>query len=649
MTDSDDKQELVIHGTDPAASVYALRDLLANADALLFDRGDKLVRLITNVRGLKRTKPMTVLNIVMLTHDHCQPVKMDKNGNIQPTALPDRIARMYLEFEEWGLPELGGISTAPIMRSDGSIVSAGGYDNATQIYCDAPPIVNVVEDPTEEQAKQALLRLRRAFRTFPFADAVMVKEGEIDVVDLDQPPGLFESSCHAALLTAAARPSLWVAPGTVITAPKLSGSGSGKGLLVRAIAMIAFGITPKPFPFGDSRAEFDKRLVAALLSGQPMVFIDNVNSALLRSDTMNSMLTERPSQLRVLGESRMLEVNTAATIVLTGNALKVTQDLARRFIWIDIDPKMDNPDTRPFRPGFLQHINGRRIQLLTAALTILRWGRLNAGQIGHGLPVGSFEDWAEWVRDPLLALGCRDIAEGIRQAKESDPDRQKVAELFATWHLKHGDEPIEQKNLHPDVLRIVAPKDQSRQYVSNELQLLVGTRLAGFVLTRTKQDKWSATTYMLLSSGVEQVPMPPPMPPPMGSHRPTHRPTHRLAKAGRNPEHFINSPMAPMGIGDIRAREKRPVKRLKSPVIDAEKASGSETTSTHRGHRIVGGDVAMSPAQDGDLANQQASVRPVSVLGNKIRDKMRHDANAKRHDQQEYDEMLPQDVMDPMQ
>ena len=64
-----------------------------------------------------------------------------------------------------------------------------------------------------------------------------------------------------------------------------------------------------------------------------------------------------------------------------------------------------------FRGGFLDGIVRRRIELLEAALTILRYGRQHGDQLQRGRPLGSFEQWAEWVRDPLLTLGCADPVE----------------------------------------------------------------------------------------------------------------------------------------------------------------------------------------------------------------------------------------------
>jgi hypothetical protein len=60
----------------------------------------------------------------------------------------------------------------------------------------------------------------------------------------------------------------------------------------------------------------------------------------------------------------------------------------------------------------------------------------------RGLPLGSFETWTEWVRDPLLTLGCEDPVERVRAAKANDPRRRRTAELFATWWEHHNKQPV---------------------------------------------------------------------------------------------------------------------------------------------------------------------------------------------------------------
>jgi hypothetical protein len=267
------------------------------------------------------------------------------------------------------------------------------------------PPLELPERPTREQAEAALRLLRETFRTFPFADAARRADKVlgVDVVDVDQASGIDESAFLVGLMTAVCRPHLWLAPGLLVRAPEISGAGSGKGLLARAPGAIAFGVRPRAFTKGESRAELDKRIVSDLIEAAPMLFLDNVNGTTLRSDTLASILTERPARVRVLGRTGMVLLNSAAFVVVTGNGLSVAEDLARRFLVSELDPRCEDPEQRPFEGDFLLGVEQGRAELLSAALTIWRWGRQHAAEITPGRPLGSFEQWAEWCRDPAGA------------------------------------------------------------------------------------------------------------------------------------------------------------------------------------------------------------------------------------------------------
>jgi hypothetical protein len=323
----------------------------------------------------------------------------------------------------------------------------------------------------------------------------------VDVVDITDPPGRDESAFLLGLETAVCRPSLLLAPGMLYTAPAVSGAGSGKGLLVRATCAIAFGIGPRAFTTGGERNELDKRLAAELIEAHPALFLDNANGVSLRSDTLASVLTECPARVRVLGETRMVVLNSAAFIAITGNGLTVTEDLARRFIPCELDARCEDPELRHFPAGFLEDIEGRRAELLGAALTIWRWGRQNATRLTRGKPLGSFERWAEWCRDPLVTLGCCDPVERIEMLKAHDPRRRRIAELFRTWWEHHKADPTKASDLAEPVKAIADPQGRGRQYLAAFLAQLAGTRAAGFVLNR--QDpagKWTAITYALTNA-----------------------------------------------------------------------------------------------------------------------------------------------------
>jgi hypothetical protein len=271
----------------------------------------------------------------------------------------------------------------------------------------------------------------------------------------------------------------------------------------------------------------DKRIVAELIEATPVIFMNNINATLLRSNTLASIITERPSGVRELGKSRMIKLEHASFVVLTGNGLSVGEDLARRFIFSQLDPQLEDPESRPFKPGFLEDIERRRGELLAAVLTIWRWGRQNANSLKPGIALGSFETWGTWVRDPLLVLGCQDPVAQIREIKARDPHRQKVAELFELWWENHGDAPTKASELADAVKATIDPQGRGRQFIAKAVEDLAGTRQSGFVLTRQKGEGRKAVATYALKKVVPQGD-------PLGRHPP--HPPHTPAGAETSAE-----------------------------------------------------------------------------------------------------------------
>ena len=528
------KPELMIHAGNLPATAETLRDLLA-ASEKFFDRGVPVRFIKSGQVGAPTAVPMTRNNVVMETHKLCQPVKLNAKGEQVDATLPDRIAQMYLDMTgDWGLQPLAGVSMSPLLSSDGSLRSIDGYDDKTALWCCSVPVLSIAVSPSQDDAQSSLRLLRQMFRTFPFADAVRTSDPTgVEVVDVLQPPGKDESAFLIALVTACCRSSLWLAPGFLLTAPALSGAGSGKGLLVRAICTIAFGSHPRAFTTGSDRQELDKRLAAELVEASPALFLDNANGVALNSDTLASVLTERPARVRLLGQTRMVPLNSAAFIAVTGNGLSVTEDLARRFMACTLDARCEDPESRPFQSGFLGQIEQHRAELLAAVLTIWRWGRQNPTSLVKGKPLGSFETWADWCRDPLVTLGCCDPVERIESLKARDPKRQGIAELFHAWSEHHGDAPVKISDLAEAVKETIDAHGRGRQYLASRLGNLAGTRAAGYVLTRQEAaGKWRAATYVLKKAD-----------PGDGMAHRTHR-THSAEALG--PE-SVKGPIPPMG------------------------------------------------------------------------------------------------------
>lgn len=496
--------ELVIHDSNPTATARELAVLIAERDDFLFN-GNMPVRIAVEAGNMPRGIEVTTEAVRVYAHKICRPIRLKEvKGEIKkiPSALTTDIALLYLKGleGEWGLRSFRGITTAPILSSDGSIRVAQGYDQATGLWCHNVPELNIPERPTEQDVRSALALLRHTFRTFPFTDGVRSFDQAlgVEIITPNSSPGLDESCFLCGLVTAACRPSLPLAPGLLCNAPEISGSRVGKGKLMRAVSIVGSGASPEAFTAGHDNQELDKRLTAALIESQPVVFLDNVNGRILKSEVLASALTENPSKIRVLGRSENVKINNHCLIAVTGNGIDVAEDMTGRLIIFGLDARMENPGARPFAAGFLEDVFVKRAQLLSACLTIWRYGRQN--KLRRGVPLGSYEEWGECCRDPLLALGCQDPAQRGDEIRAKDPVRKQILEVYDTWWQHHQNLLLRQADLAPEVLEVIDQKATrkidgalqcSRQYVSRWLTSHTGTRLGGYVLEEQRDSRLS--------------------------------------------------------------------------------------------------------------------------------------------------------------
>jgi len=513
------KPRLLVKKSDPDVTVAALRDILAKQENI-FERGVP-VRLVWNqARNHTVIQTISADALILLSHQVCRPyeIRAKKDGSLaeQDCQLPKNMATMYLSWEGyWNLRPLNGITPGLILFENGEIFSGEGYNESTGIWQENVPDLSqhVPASPSKGDAEAALRTLRETFATFCFADASTHSDPITKVVkvDLAMPPGRDESAFLNALLTAVCRPSLHLAPGILIHAAPISGAGSGKGLLARCIANIAFGREPHAVTAGPNNEELEKRIAAELIQGSPVVFLDNLNNRAFKSDQLASAITERPSRVRNFGTLTMAAINTCALVILTGNGLTVTEDLARRFLAIELDARSEDPESRKFIGDIHSEVITRRVLLLAACLTIWRWGRQRQN-LESGIPLGSFEQWCRWVRDPLIALGCQDPTSKIREAKSKDSHREQVAAFFTHWWATYEDKPVTISTLEEGLARLIDPQNRGRQYLAAQIQRLVGTRVGGLLLSRQPAaGKWGTATYAVTKTSVtSEIVMPKP-------------------------------------------------------------------------------------------------------------------------------------------
>src|SRR5262249_144999 len=165
------KPELVVHAADLTVTARALASLVKAQTPNTVERNLGPAILVAAAGRATMIRPLTCNEIIIEAHKLCQPVK-HKDGGRQEVTLPDKVAELYLSMSgDWELRPLTGISTAPILRHDGSIRWEQGYDKHSGLFCDCDlPALSLPDRPSRDDAERALATLRRPFRTHAFAD-----------------------------------------------------------------------------------------------------------------------------------------------------------------------------------------------------------------------------------------------------------------------------------------------------------------------------------------------------------------------------------------------------------------------------------------------------------------------------------------------
>src|SRR5215467_12479635 len=328
--------------------------------------------------------------------------------------------RVLLATERrWRLPHVSGIITTPTLRPDGSLLAEPGYDPETELYLapgfQVPPIP---EHPTREQALAALKLLIDLLSEFGFKRSI---GGEHEM-------RLNRSVALSGLLTPLVRGSLPAAPMHLVTAHM---AGTGKSYLVDTFAVIATGrICPVITAF-KSVEETEKRLHAIVLSGIPMISLDNCTHDL--GGEFLCQMAERPIvKIRILGRSETPDCEVRTAAYATGNNVTFKGDMVRRGLVSNLETLDERPELRKFNRNTLRQAATNRAAYVAAALTVMR-AYLAAGAPEVCGPFGSYAEWSAMVRSPLVWLGEPDPVASVDMTQAEDPELAELRELGEWW------------------------------------------------------------------------------------------------------------------------------------------------------------------------------------------------------------------------
>lgn len=353
------------------------------------------------------------------------------DGRFTPVALP-RLAYLVSSVARWryqdgiggpdamvlqgvlaagrwpGVQEVVGIARQPTILAGGAIGVPEGFE------ADYRP-----EDfPAYAGGADALAELRGLLAEFPFATRAD------------------EAAALAAILTAVARSTLRTAPGFMVTAHDL---GSGKSFLAELIALFA-APEVQMLRWAQRNEEQDKLLLSLLMEGRPVGIFDNLMRD-WKSPTLAAILTSPTYSDRLLGASEAVQVSTRCLWMATGNNVRAAEDLSRRVVTIELDPRCENPTTREFSGNPVSEVRANRGRWVMCALRVLQ-AFLESGERPKLTPLASFDEWSALIRGALVAHGLPDLARGVVAQVEGDDDRALLGFVLEVWHEAFGDEPM---------------------------------------------------------------------------------------------------------------------------------------------------------------------------------------------------------------
>jgi hypothetical protein len=357
------------------------------------------------------------------------------------------------------LPMLRGIVATPVFSASGEIVTAIGYQEETQLFFappgQAPPAVSRIPGQAEVQQARSLIEYEW-LGEFPFVDQAS------------------RANAVAAAITPFVREMIsGCVPLHIFDAPA---PGTGKGLVTETLAAVVSGSSPGVMNDARTEEEIRKRVTSLLREGPALALIDNVRRE-INSATLAALLTSRVWVDRQLGNNDILRLPNRALWMATGNNIRLSNEIARRSVWIRLDSRVDRPWEREgFRhPRLSVWVEEHRHELVWAVLTLVQNWIAVGRPAWRGKPLGSFESWSQVLGGILEAAGIEGfMANRDELYKRADTETEEWRAFIEAWWDLHGEEPVRtadlvqllQKGLLPSLTRTVRDGASERSYTT---------------------------------------------------------------------------------------------------------------------------------------------------------------------------------------
>jgi hypothetical protein len=466
----------------PDVTAEAIEALAArNNPPEIFVRAGRLVRIREDENGTPEIQPMDDPHIKGRLARVADYVRTTEKGETK-VIPPDWLVKDVGQLPYWPFPSLEAVVEAPIMRPDGTIFDAPGYDPQTRLYYrpgEGFDVAPIPAAPTTVDTKAAIRLLDEAVGEFPYEDEASA------------------ANTLALMLTPLVRQAVaGPVPLALIDKPQ---AGTGGSLLAETIAVIGSGRTAEMLGAPRDEEEWRKQITAKLAAGATMITVDNVEGSLY-APSLARALTARTWTDRVLGRSETVTVSQRATWIATGNNIQLRGDLPRRCYWIRLDARESRPWQREnFKhPDLLGWVAKNRGRLVHALLTLARAWFAAGKPTAQNLPrLGSFEAWAETVGGMVAFAGIPDFLGNLAALydKADAGGAEWEGFLQAWWEELDASKPITVADLTKqiddnDPLKEALPGDLAEAFdkSAGSFARKLGTALAKRAGTRYGED-----------------------------------------------------------------------------------------------------------------------------------------------------------------
>jgi hypothetical protein len=355
---------------------------------------------------------------------------------------PDDIVAHLQSSAKHDVPPLTGLINAPTILPDGTGIWTAGYHEATGLYADFDPAAfpPIPERPTARDAKAA----RKWLRHEMFGEVAFEEEADADVA-------------IAALLTGFVRRFLPAAPAFLYISATPS---SGKTTLMQAISAAVTGSTPAPRSWPRNDEEMNKTILTVLLNSALTLDFDNLERGQVvgKEGSLAALLTSESYSGRKLGANIDAHLPASILVQMTGNNIRLQDDMPSRIIPCRLNPRMENPSSRRFKRNVIEWTHQHRGQIAQAALTIV------AAYLRNGCPViegdgTRFALWDSMVRLPIIYAGGTNVAQAMAASVEDDDARAQLAEVMDAWWHLFGDREVKAGDVEKRINQVASGQD----------------------------------------------------------------------------------------------------------------------------------------------------------------------------------------------